>query len=143
VDDDLRILESVDAPVAPVVDDSPIVKKTPAPAPEKPKIEHVSALADEDDEDLPAAPKSRPDRAIEAAPETPAHADEESADGPVKTVDTDKPTVPEETDDGGMGWIIAGATGGGLVLLAAAGVGGYFLVDALTAKTGTVTVTPR
>jgi hypothetical protein len=56
-------------------------------------------------------------------------------------------THAEEPDDASGGytpWIVAGAAGGGLLLLAGAGVGGFLLINALTSQpSGTVTVTPH
>lgn len=51
---------------------------------------------------------------------------------------------PDETEGAPTGLIVGGAVGGALVVLAGAGVGGYFLVQALASGgTGTVVVTPR
>jgi hypothetical protein len=55
-------------------------------------------------------------------------------------------TAPEEPEDAASStpWIIAGAAGGGALLLAGAGVGAFLLVSALTATpSGTLTVTPH
>jgi hypothetical protein len=126
-----RVLKSVEE--TPVVDDSPIEDEPPPRAP-------VVKEAPERGFTKPEKPEKPLDDKIAAPIESDgAGAGEDGDDdsGPVAV------TTPEATDDGSMPWIITGATVGGLVLLAGAGVGGYFLVDALSTKTGSITVTPR
>lgn len=73
----------------------------------------------------------------------PAEGDEPSDTTVVDTPPTGDERGGLDEDSGDTTWVIVGATAGGLLLLAGAGVGGFFLVDAITPKTGTVTVTPR
>ncbi len=156
-----RVLHTVDAPVTPVVDDEPAAPPPRHAASDDGERRRGPLTSDDAagsavDDDIPEAPHhdragplpsvadqrdrslESPDHALEATDTS----DRDSDVGRVKTVD-EKLQEPDDGDDGGVGWIIAGATGGGLVLLAAAGVGGYFLVDALSPKNGTITVTAR
>jgi len=51
--------------------------------------------------------------------------------------------APTEGEGLPSGVIVAGAVGGAVLVLAGAGVGGWFLVQAIQPQAGTVTLTPR
>lgn len=114
------------APVAPI-DDSPIEDDVPA----RPEAEGDELGGDGGDGGKPGKPVITP---------------KDGDAGDTTMVETG-PTGDEkggiDEDGGDSTWVIVGATAGGLLLLAGAGVGGFFVIDALSPKTGTVTVTPR
>lgn len=119
-----RLLQTVEEGPAPVTDEDDVPAR-----PTKP-------LVVEDDEPskaiVPVADDEEPPPVIKPG------------EGDVVEIEPSRAEVPDEEDDGGDNtWVIAGATAGGLLLLAGAGVGGFFLVDALTPKTGSIVVTPR
>ncbi|OGQ15377.1 MAG: hypothetical protein A2138_10215 [Deltaproteobacteria bacterium RBG_16_71_12] len=131
-DDDVggRRIISGDAPATVLDDDEPPAR----PAPTKPTARPLASPIDDGPiEDEPEAPPAHA---------TPGEEGGAAAAAAVTTVET-KPPVPDQADDGTSGWVIAGAAGGGLVLLAGAVAGTWLLVDTLTPKTGALTVTPH
>ena len=126
-----RVLQAIeDGPAPEVVDDD---------VPARPII------TDDVEDDVPARPiiSDADEAPRERAVIAPVAEDGDGDDIDTKVSDTapERPTYDE--DSGDSTWVIVGAATGGLLLLAGAGVGGFFVVDALTPKTGTITVTPR
>ncbi|MCC7070744.1 MAG: hypothetical protein IT383_05440 [Deltaproteobacteria bacterium] len=122
-------LISTDAPASVIDDDEPPPRASTSRSTASP----VASPIDDgpmDDEDPPPPPTAEHE------------GDREGERPAVATIET-KPEVPGEAEDGASGWVIAGATGGGLVLLAGAVAGTWFLVDALSPKVGSLTVTPH
>jgi hypothetical protein len=130
----------------------------PARPRETPKAERAPLASTPLDDD---AVPSRTDRSVNINSDVDASADRAAKvdDAPARAVDDDAPRAPrtstatvveteieepDETEGAPTGLIVGGAVGGALVVLAGAGVGGYFLVQALASGgTGTVVVTPR
>ncbi len=93
------------------------------------------------DDDLPVDGAAK--KAAERAPVGDAN-DGDGNDGDMKSIEVNPIDEPDESEGAPTGLIVGGAIGGALVLLAGAGVGGYFLVQSLSGGGGgTVTINPR
>ena len=128
-------------------------------APVTPPVEEEEPPADEKPNPPPPAParKKKPIVPEEDALSTDESTSEDTSasdaenEAPVRpkhrlapaSLDEPSSEEPPEAEESHMGWVITGATVGALAVVAGAGIGGYFLVGALTPKTGSITVTPR
>ena len=111
----------------------------PAHTVEAPSLPNRSlGVPDADLDELPRTPKAPPKRKQARLDD-----DDEGADSaaPAHKIPSIDDAAPPE--DHSTAWIIAGASTLGALLLVGAGAGGYFLVDALAPKTGSLVVTPR
>lgn len=163
-DDDDDIL--VDEPVAPVkkpevrsappadIEDSTLDEEPPVRAREAVKEGRSSLPTRRLDDETPPIDTERsvdgesqsPPRSTQPERPTPKdNGDREAVKPKPKMHTIDSPvSEPDEAEGAPTGLIMASAIGGVIVVLAGAGVGGYFIVQALqTTATGTVVITPR
>ncbi len=152
-DDDVLSREQSGVKIAPRVDAPPVVADDAEDDAEDDAgasrlVVPVKADTDADVPARPQQPTPLKDKVFEVVKDS----EPEEARLPVLTPADDgedfieiapSPALPSDPDEAGSTWLVVGAAAGGLVLLAGAGVGGYFLVEALVPATGSVVVTPR